>query len=39
VNLAQRGVDASLPQNLPRELSVFMESFYNSSLGTHGGKG
>jgi hypothetical protein len=39
VNLAQHGVDASLPQNLPRELSVFMESFYNSSLGTHGGKG
>lgn len=36
VNLARRGVKESLPADLPRELTVFMESFYRSSLGLRG---
>jgi len=36
VDIARRGVVASLPTDLPSDLAVFMESFYRSSLGRRG---
>lgn len=36
VNLVQRPLFSALPANIPRDLAMFMESFYRNSLGRGG---